>query len=100
MGTALAQHWAWDQTAMGRSDEGRHMSRELVWIKQQRFAGWGCSECDWFFNPPSALAGKSYDELVQNFALQRDKEFTSHVCSDHPRANSTRSKNAEQFKLP
>jgi hypothetical protein len=85
---------------MGRSDEGRHMSRELVWIKQQRFAGWGCSECAWVFNSANALAGKSYDELVQNFALQRDKEFTSHVCSDHPRANSTRSKNAEQFKLP
>ena len=85
---------------MGRSDEGRHMSRELVWIKQQRFAGWGCSECAWVFNSANALACKTFDEMVEKFALQRDKKFTLHVCADHPRANSTTSKNAEQFKLP
>ena len=84
----------------GAQLRGPAMSRELVWIKQQRFAGWGCSECAWVFNPPGALAGKTFDELMQNFALQRDKEFTSHVCSNHPRAKSTLSKNPEQFKLP
>ena len=56
----------------GCSDEGRH--RKLVWIEQQRFRGFGCSECAWVFNPSSA----------PNFELQRDKEFTSHICADHP----------------
>ena len=56
----------------GCSDEGRH--RKLIWIEQQRFRGFGCSECAWVFNPSSA----------PNFELQRDKEFTLHVCADHP----------------
>lgn len=63
------------------------MSRKLVWIEQQR--GWGCSECGWVFNPSSSLAGKSLDEMMGNFELQRDKEFASHVCANHPRARST-----------
>jgi hypothetical protein len=41
------------------------MSRKLVWIEQQRFRGFGCSECAWVFNPSSA----------PNFELQRDKEL-------------------------
>ena len=61
------------------------MSRKLVWIEQQRFRGWGCSECAWVFNPSGALTGKSLDEAKRNFELQRDKEFTFHVCSDHPK---------------
>jgi hypothetical protein len=47
------------------------MSRKLVWIEQQRFRGWGCSECAWVFNPSGALTGKSYDEANRNFELQR-----------------------------
>jgi hypothetical protein len=62
--------------------------RKLVWIEQQGFRGWGCSECAWIFNPSGALIGKSLDEAKRNFELQRDKEFTSHVCADHPRAKS------------
>ena len=60
----------------GSSNEGRH--RKLVWIEQQRFRGFGCSECAWVFNPTSA----------PNFELQRDKEFTLHVCADHPGART------------
>jgi hypothetical protein len=59
------------------------LSRKLVWIEQQRFRGFGCSECAWVFNPSSAPTGKSFDEMMNNFQLQRDKEFTSHVCADH-----------------
>jgi hypothetical protein len=62
------------------------MSRVLVWIKQQRFAGWGCSECVWIFNPSTGSAGKSFDEMVRDFELQRDKEFALHVCANYPRA--------------
>ena len=29
---------------------------------------------------------------MRNFELQRDKEFTSHVCADHPRAKSESTK--------
>jgi hypothetical protein len=32
--------------------------------------------------PPS---GDSFDEIMRNFELQRCKEFSSHVCVDHPR---------------
>ena len=64
------------QTAMDRATRATRavMSRKLVWIEQQRFRGFGCSECAWVFNPSSA----------PNFELQRDKEFALHVCADHP----------------
>jgi hypothetical protein len=71
------------------------MSRKLVWIEQQRFRGWGCSECAWVFNPSGPPIGKSFDEMMRNFELQRDREFTLHVCADHPRAKGTGGKNAE-----
>jgi hypothetical protein len=62
--------------------------RKLVWIEQDRFRGWGCSECAWVFNSYGAPTGKSLDESKRNFEFQRDKEFTLHVCADHPRAKS------------
>jgi hypothetical protein len=67
------------------------MSRKLVWIEQQHFRGFGCSECGWRFKPFSALTGTSFDEMVRNFELQRDKEFAFHVCADHPRGKNTTS---------
>jgi hypothetical protein len=68
------------------------MSRKMVWIEQQRFRGWGCSECAWVFSPPGALTGKSFDEAKRNFELQRDKEFTFHVCADHPKNQKSEQK--------
>ena len=62
------------------------MSRELVWIEQQRFRGFGCSECGWRFKPTGRPTGASFDELMRNFELQRDKEFTSHVCGEHSKS--------------
>ncbi len=59
------------------------MSRELVWIEQERFRGFGCSECGWRFKPSRTATGASFDEMMRNFEVQRDKEFTSHVCVDH-----------------
>jgi hypothetical protein len=61
------------------------MNRTLIWIERLRFRGFGCSECDWRFKPSGAPAGTSFDEMLSNFELQRDKEFTSHVCTDHPK---------------
>jgi hypothetical protein len=60
------------------------MSRKLVWIEQERFQGFGCSECAWRFKSSSAPTGKSLDEMMRNFELQRDKEFTSHGCAEQP----------------
>ena len=71
------------------------MSRKLVWIERKRFQGFGCSACGWRFEPSGAPEGNSFDEMMRNFELQRDKEFTSHVCADYPRAKSTRSRDDE-----
>ena len=62
------------------------MSRKLVWLEQPRFRGWGCSECAWVFNSSGAPTGKTLHEAVRNFELQRDKEFTLHVCAGSPKS--------------
>jgi rubredoxin len=63
------------------------MNREQLWIEHQRFRGWGCSECAWVFSPSGPPANKPFEEMMRNFESQRDKEFTLHVCADHPKAN-------------
>lgn len=63
------------------------MSRKLVWIEQPGFGGFGCSECGWRFKSSTAPTGASFDEITHNFELQRDKEFTSHVCANHPKTS-------------
>ncbi|OLB23095.1 MAG: hypothetical protein AUH15_04405 [Acidobacteriales bacterium 13_2_20CM_55_8] len=60
----------------------------LVWIEERRFQGWGCSECGWRFTASDNLGGKSLVEMIRNFELQREKEFTSHVCADYPQTKS------------
>ena len=59
------------------------MGRKLVWIELKRFRGFGCSECEWRFKPSGAPEGKSFDEMMRHFELQRNKEFESHVCADY-----------------
>jgi hypothetical protein len=67
------------------------MRRKLVWVEKQNFQGWACFECAWVFNPSGTPTGKSLDEMKQDYEQQRDKEFTSHVCAEHPRtANNHR----------
>jgi hypothetical protein len=66
------------------------MSRKLMWIEEPRFRGFGCSECAWVFNASGTPAGKSFDEMLRNFELQRDREFSLHVCADHPKTKSPR----------
>jgi len=61
------------------------MPRKLVWLEENRFRGFACSECSWRFESSAAPTGKSFDEMMQNFEFQRDKEFALHVCADHPR---------------
>jgi hypothetical protein len=62
------------------------MPRKLVWIESQTFEGFGCSECNWVFESPGALVGKSLDDVKQKYEVQRDKEFAAHVCVKPPRA--------------
>jgi hypothetical protein len=62
------------------------MRRKLVWIEEQRFRGWGCSECAWVFNPSGPPTGISLEEMKQNYEQQRDKDFADHFCAEHPRA--------------
>jgi hypothetical protein len=60
------------------------MQRKLVWIEEQHFQGWGCSECAWVFNPSGAPTGNSLDEMKENYERQRDKDFAAHVCTELP----------------
>lgn len=58
------------------------MRRKLVWIEEPGFGGFGCSECGWRFRLSEEPTGTSFDAMMEKFAFQRDKEFTSHVCVD------------------
>jgi hypothetical protein len=70
---------------VSKIDATKRMPRKLVWIEEKRFRGFGCSECAWVFNASGSPTGNSFDEMMRNFELQRDTEFSSHVCADHPR---------------
>ncbi|MGC2764086.1 MAG: hypothetical protein WB607_01155 [Candidatus Acidiferrum sp.] len=64
------------------------MARKLVWLKNQNFHGFGCSECQWIFKSSGALIGNSLDEMKQKYEADRDKEFAAHVCGKFPKANN------------
>ena len=61
------------------------MRREMVWVENERFRGWACSECAWEFNPSGVPAGSSIDEMKENYERERDREVASHLCAEHPR---------------
>jgi hypothetical protein len=61
------------------------MRRRLVWIDEEPFGRWNCSECKWVFSPSGPPIGKSLDEMMQNYEQQRNKDFAAHLCADHPR---------------
>jgi hypothetical protein len=62
--------------------------RQLVWVKGQNVEGWACSHCAWEFNPSGIPPGKTLAEIKQKYELERDKEFESHVCAEHPKCKS------------
>ena len=64
------------------------MRREMVWVKTEGFQGWACSECAWEFHPLGFPAGNTIAEMKDAFEQQCDAEFTSHVCSEHPKCKS------------
>ena len=61
------------------------MHRKLVWVDSHTFQGWACSECVWAFKPLGPVIDESIDDMKMHYENQRDKEFASHVCADHPR---------------
>jgi hypothetical protein len=63
------------------------MARVLVWTKDKTRAAWGCSECAWEFEPSDDLiAGHSQMyTMVVAVNQERDKQFSAHVCAQHPR---------------
>ena len=75
---------------MSQTDPKSLMPRRLVWIDEKRFRGFGCSECAWVFNPSGSPTDHSFDEMMRIFKLQRDREFSSHLCADHPRDSSAK----------
>ena len=76
---------------MSQAGARRWMARRLVWIDEIRRRGFGCSECAWVFTPPGLPTGNSFDEIMRDFEVRRDREFSSHVCADHPRNTSAKS---------
>jgi hypothetical protein len=61
------------------------MRRKMLWIEGQNFQGWACSECAWVFKPQGLLLDESIEAMKIHYQEQRDKEFASHVCAEHPR---------------
>jgi hypothetical protein len=70
--------------------------RQMIWIETARLAAWACSECGWTFSPMGPPRGGSLEEMKQNYESQRDKEFASHNCAEHPRPRSAR----DDLKFP
>ena len=62
------------------------MHRNMIWIEDQSFQGWACSECAWVFKPLGPLVDESIEAMKIHYQQQRDKEFSFHVCAEHPRA--------------
>src|SRR5580704_14847312 len=72
---------------------GRRMMaplRELIWIQERHFQGWGCSECAWVFRPSGPPTGNSLQEMKENYLRLRDEESAAHVCAEHPSAKKAR----------
>ena len=61
---------------------------EKVWVERGRFMGWACSGCGWEFNHSRIPAGNTLAEIKLNYERERDKEFESHVCAEHPKCKS------------
>jgi hypothetical protein len=64
--------------------------RQLIWIQERRFQGWGCSECAWVFRPSGPPTGNSLQEMKENYLRLRDEESAGHVCAEHPSAKRAR----------
>jgi hypothetical protein len=70
---------------VSQTNAKNQMPRRLVWIDETLCRAFGCSECAWVFEFSGSVTGNSLNEAIRKFEQQRDREFSSHVCADHPR---------------
>ena len=63
--------------------------RTMVWIKTALVQSWGCSQCNWTFNPLGPPLGNCLDEMMQNYERQRDMEHLLHACVKHSSPEDT-----------
>jgi rubredoxin len=61
------------------------LAREMLWVEREQFHGWACSVCAWVFKGSGRLGDESIEEMKRGYEAERDKEFRSHVCAEHPR---------------
>jgi len=73
-----------------RTGIGTIGSRRMVWTKTPQMEAWTCSVCAWAFSPTGPPSGKTLEEMMNNFELQRDKEFASHICTKCPKQQRIR----------
>jgi len=76
------------------------MQRELVWVEKDDFHGWVCSECAWKFKPSGVPTGNTIYEMKQEFERQRDNEFASHLCREHPKREELNTFQKVQINRP
>jgi hypothetical protein len=65
------------------------MSRELLWVKKERFEGWVCSVCGWEFKASRRLVGDTIEEMKRNYERERDEAFEAHACAERPKRPPT-----------
>jgi hypothetical protein len=65
------------------------MMRELIWLDEVGFSGWGCSECGWIFQNPAVIGvdlppmtEQQAGEIYHQKALDT---FNAHDCLSYPR---------------
>jgi len=54
------------------------MARELVWLENNSFAAWGCSECHWLVVNPETKRSETPPLTVKD-------AFKKHDCATFPR---------------
>jgi hypothetical protein len=59
--------------------------------ESQKFAGFGCSECQWVFKSTGALVGVALDQMKKEFEAERDKQFAAHACAQYSKSTEQKS---------
>src|SRR6266849_8744813 len=72
--------------------------RKMTWVKSALSESWACSQCAWVFKPSGPPRGTTLDEMMQNFERQRDREFASHLCAEHPRTKGQERQNEPRVR--
>ena len=75
-----------------------NQSRHLAWVETSNMEAWTCAACNWAFLPSGPPLGESLEEMMENYERQRDMEFSSHVCAQHPKQNAVRDRS--NFSYP